>query len=73
MISISHMEYEVMHTQLAEQRQKLDVKTAKLAQALLQNCRLTEQLDQLVMERFANLLNETEAWGAGSVEPSLKS
>lgn len=33
----------------------------------------SEQLDQMVMEQFAHLFNEAEAWDAGSVEPTKKS
>ena len=73
--------------ELAEQNQKLDAKTAELAQALLQNRWLieqlklnkrklfgssSEQLDQMVMDKFAHLFNEAEAWDADSVEPVKK-
>lgn len=73
--------------ELAEQKQKLDAKTAELAQALLQNRWLmeqlklnkrklfgssSEQLDQMVMDKFAYLFNEAEAWDADSVEPTKK-
>ena len=76
-----------MQAQLAEQKQKLDAKSAELAQALLQNRWLmeqlklnkrklfgssSEQLDQLVMDKFAYLFNEAEAWDADSVEPAKK-
>ena len=43
-ITISRAEYEAMQAQLAEQKQKLDAKSAELAQALLQNRWLMEQL-----------------------------
>lgn len=91
MITISRAEYEAMQAQLdakaaelAEQNQKL---AAELAQALLQNHWLmeqlklnkrklfgssSEQLDQMVMEQFAHLFNEAEAWDADSVEPTKK-
>lgn len=84
MITISRAEYEAMQTKLAEQNQKL---AAELAQALLQNRWLMEQLklnkrklfgtssehlDQMVMEQFAHLFNEAEAWDADSVEPVKK-
>lgn len=73
--------------ELSEQNQKLDANTAELAQALLQNCWLmkqlklnkrklfgssSEQLDQMVMDKFAYLVNEAEAWDADSVEPAKK-
>lgn len=79
-IVISRPEYEAMQAQLdaktaelAEQNQKL---ADELAQALLQNRWLmeqlklnkrklfvssSEQLDQMVMDKFANLFNEVEA------------
>lgn len=87
MITISRAEYEAMQAQLAEQNQLLDAKSAELAQALLQNRWLmeqlklnkrklfgssSEQLDQMVMDKFAYLFNEAEAWDAGSVEPAKK-
>lgn len=80
MITISRAEYEAMQAQL-------DAKTAELAQALLQNQWLmeqlklnkrklfgtsSEQLDQLVMEQFSCLFNEAEAWDTDSVEPAKK-
>ena len=88
MITISRAEYEAMQVRLAEQNQLLNAKSAELAQALLQNRWLmeqlklnkrklfgsaSEQLDQLVMEQFAHLFNEAEAWDADSVEPTKKS
>ena len=86
-ITISRAEYEAMQAQLAEQNQQLDAKTAELAQALLQNRWLmeqlkrnkrklfgssSEQLDQMVMDKFSYLFNEAEAWDADSVEPAKK-
>lgn len=80
MITISRAEYEAMQAQL-------DAKTAELAQALLQNRWLmeqlklnkrklfgssSEQLDQMVMDKFAYLFNEAEAWDADSVESAKK-
>ena len=65
--------------QLANQNQQLEAKSAELAQALLQNQWLTEQLlvkkrkifgsssevlDQMVMEQFAHLFNEAECCNA---------
>ena len=92
MVTISRAEYEAMQAQLdartaelAEENQKL---AAELAQALLQNRWLmeqlklnkrklfgssSEQLDQMVMDKFAYLFNEAEAWDADSVEPTKKS
>lgn len=71
-ITISRPEYEAMQAQLdaqsaelAKQNQRLDTKTAELAQVLLQNRGL--------MEQFASLFNEAEAWDADSVEPAPKS
>lgn len=76
MITISRAEYEAMQEQLAKQNQLLDAKSAELAQALLQNRWLmeqlklnkrklfgsfSEQLDQMVMDKFAYLFNEAEA------------
>ena len=73
--------------ELVEQNQQLEAKSAELAQALLQNHWLMEQLklnkrklfgssseqmDQMVMEQFAHLFNEAEAWDADSVEPAKK-
>lgn len=70
--------------ELVKQNQKM---AAELAQALLQNQWLmeqlklnkrklfgssSEQLDQLVIEQFACLFNEAEAWDADSVEPAKK-
>ena len=69
-VTISRAEYEKMQSQL-------EAKSAELAQALLQNQWLmeqlkldrrkifgssSEQLDQMVMDNFAYLLNEAEAW-----------
>ena len=76
------------NAELAEQNQQLDAKTAELAQALLQNRWLmeqlklkkrklfgssSEQLDQMVMDKFAYLFNEAEAWDTDSMEPAKKS
>ena len=76
------------NAKLAEQNQQLDAKTAELAQALLQNRWLmeqlklnkrklfgssSEQLDQMVMDKFAYLFNEAEAWDTDSMEPAKKS
>lgn len=81
MITISRAEYEAMQAQLAEQNHLLDAKSTELAQALLQNRWLmeqlklnkrklfrssSEQLDQMVMDKFAYLFNEAEAWDADS-------
>ena len=78
---------ESTNAELAKQSQKLDEKSAELAQALLQNRWLmeqlklnkrkifgssSEQLDQMVMDKFAYLFNEAEAWDADSVEPTKK-
>ena len=78
---------ESTNAELAKQSQKLDEKSAELAQALLQNRWLMEQLklnkrkifgssseqmDQMVMDKFAYLFNEAEAWDADSVGPTKK-
>lgn len=70
--------------ELTEEIQRL---AAELDQVLLQNRWLmgqlklnkrklfgssSEQLDQLVMEQFAHLFNEAEAWDTDSVEPAKK-
>ncbi len=57
MITILRAEYETKQAQMSEQKQKLDTTTAELAQALLQNRWLMEQLKlkQMVMEQFAHL------------------
>ena len=44
MITISRAEYEALQTELAEQKQQLESKSAELAAALLQNQWLQEQL-----------------------------
>ena len=101
MVTISRAEYEAMqaqltmqnqqlaqqNVQLAEQNQQLEAKSAELAQALLQNQWLTEQLmvkkrkifgassevlDQMVMEQFAHLFNEAECWDAAGQKPAAK-
>jgi len=94
MVTISHAEYEAMQAKLTMQNQQLDeqskqleAKSAELAQALLQNQWLTEQLlvkkrklfgsssevlDQMVMEQFAHLFNEAECWDAAAQKPAVK-
>ena len=77
----------MQNQQLDEQNKQLEAKSAELAQALLQNQWLTEQLlvkkrkifgassevlDQMVMEQFAHLFNEAECWNAASQEPAAK-
>jgi hypothetical protein len=72
---------------LDEQSKQLEAKSAELAQALLQNQWLTEQLlvkkrklfgsssevlDQMVMEQFAHLFNEAECWDAAAQKPAVK-
>ena len=78
---------DAQNAELAKQNQKLEAKAAELAQALLQNRWLmehlklnkrklfgnsSEQLAQMVMDKFAYLFNEAEAWDANSVEPTKK-
>ena len=87
MITISRAEYEALQTELAEQKQQLESKSAELAAALLQNQWLQEQLllkkkkifgtsseqiDQMVMEQFAHLFNEAEGWDRDSYVPATK-
>ena len=75
---------QALTAELAEENQKL---AAELAQALLQNRWLmeqlklnkrklfgssSEQLNQMVMDKFSYLFNEAEAWDADSVEPAKK-
>ena len=94
MVAISRAEYEAMQAkltmqnqQLDEQNKQLEAKSAELAQALLQNQWLTEQLlvkkrklfgsssevlDQMVMEQFAHLFNEAECWDAAGRKPAVK-
>ena len=77
-------ENQKLAAELTEENRKL---AAELAQALLQNRLLmeqlklskrklfgssSEQLDQMVMDQFAHLFNEAEAWDADSVEPAKK-
>ena len=94
MVTISRAEYEAMQAKLTMQNQQLDeqskqleAKSAELAQALLQNQWLTEQLlvkkrklfgsssevlDQMVMEQFAHLFNEAECWDVAARKPAVK-
>ncbi len=79
-MTISRAEYEAMQAQL-------ESKSSELAQALLQNRWLmeqlklnkrklfgssSEQLDQLVMENFSVLFNEAECWDSSSMESAGK-
>ena len=87
MVTISRAEYEAMQAKLTMQNKQLEAKSAELAQALLQNQWLTEQLlvkkrklfgsssevlDQMVMEQFAHLFNEAECWDAAGRKPAVK-
>ena len=87
MVTISRAEYEAMQAKLTTQNKQLEAKSAELAQALLQNQWLTEQLlvkkrklfgsssevlDQMVMEQFAHLFNEAECWDAAGRKPAVK-
>ena len=87
MVTISRAEYEAMQAKLTMQSKQLEAKSAELAQALLQNQWLTEQLlvkkrklfgsssevlDQMVMEQFAHLFNEAECWDAAARKPAVK-
>ncbi len=75
MITISRAKYEAMQAQL-------DAESAELAQALFQNRWVmkqlklfgssSEQMDQLIMERFAHLFNEAEVWDTESMEPTQR-
>ena len=87
MVTISRAEYETMQAKLTMQNQQLTEKIAELAQALLQNQWLTEQLmvkkrkqfgassevlDQMIMDQCAHLFNEAECWDAASQASAAK-
>ena len=76
-------EIDQLKKKVEAQQAELEAKSAELAQALLQNQWLTEQLlvkkrkifgsssevlDQMVMEQFAHLFNEAECWDAARSE-----
>ena len=80
-------EIDQLKKKVEAQQAELEAKSAELAQALLQNQWLTEQLlvkkrklfgsssevlDQMVMEQFAHLFNEAECWDAASQKPAAK-
>ena len=86
-VEAQQAELEAKNQQLADQNQQLQAKSAELAQALLQNQWLTEQLmvkkrklfgsssevlDQMVMDQFAHLFNEAECWNAAGQKPAVK-
>ena len=75
MVTISRAEYEAIQARLSAQDEQLRSKTEELAETLLKNqwlleqLKLTkkklfgassEQLDQMVMEQFGHLFNEAE-------------
>lgn len=81
MVAISRAEYEAMQARLSAQDEQLRSKTEELAETLLKNqwlleqLKLTkkklfgessEQLDQMVIEKFGYLFNEAEGWDASS-------
>ena len=80
-------EIDQLKKKVEAQQAELEAKSAELAQALLQNQWLTEQLlvkkrkifgsssevlDQMVMEQFAHLFNEAECWDAAGQKPAAK-
>ena len=73
MVTISRAEYEAMQADLAQVQQQ----NQWLMEQLKLNKRKifgssSEQLDQLVMEKFGVLFNEAEHWDEASVEPAGK-
>lgn len=83
MVTISRAEYEAMQARLSGLEEQLRSKTEELAETLLknqwllENLKLTkkklfgessEQLDQMVIEKFGHLFNEAEGWDASSYE-----
>ena len=87
MVTISRAEYETIQARLSAQDEQLRSKTEELAETLLKNqwlleqLKLTkkklfgassEQLDQMVMEQFGHLFNEAEGWDASSYVKETK-
>ena len=87
MVTISRAEYEAIQARLSAQDEQLRSKTEELAETLLKNqwlleqLKLTkkklfgassEQLDQMVMEQFGHLFNEAECWDASSYVKETK-
>ena len=87
MVTISRAEYEAMQARLSGLEEQLRSKTEELAETLLknqwllENLKLTkkklfgessEQLDQMVIEKFGHLFNEAEGWDASSYEKETK-
>lgn len=87
MVTISRAEYEAMQVRLSGLEEQLRSKTEELAETLLknqwllENLKLTkkklfgessEQLDQMVIEKFGHLFNEAEGWDASSYEKETK-
>ena len=87
MVTISRAEYEAMQARLSGLEEQLRSKTEELAETLLknqwllENLKLTkkklfgessEQLDQMVIEKFGHLFNEAEGWDASSSEKETK-
>ena len=81
------VEIDQLKQRVEAQQAELEAKSAELAQALLQNQWLMEQLklnkrklfgsssevlDQMVMDQFAHLFNEAECWVAVGQEPAAK-
>ena len=86
-VTISRAEYEAIQARLSAQDEQLRSKTEELAETLLknqwllENLKLTkkklfgassEQLDQMVIEKFGHLFNEAEGWDASSYEKETK-
>ena len=86
-MTISRVEYEAMQARLSGLEEQLRSKTEELAETLLknqwllENLKLTkkklfgessEQLDQMVIEKFGHLFNEAEGWDASSYEKETK-
>lgn len=71
MVTISRAEYEAMQADLAQVQQQNQwlMEQLKLNKRKLFGSS-SEQLDQLVIEKFGVLFNEAEHWDEASVEPS---
>ena len=87
MVTISRAEYEAIQARLSGLEEQLRSKTEELAETLLknqwllENLKLTkkklfgessEQLDQMVIEKFGHLFNEAEGWDASSCVKGTK-
>ena len=87
MVTSARAEYEAIQARLSAQDEQLRSKTEELAETLLKNqwlleqLKLTkkklfgassEQLDQMVIEQFGHLFNEAEGWDASSYVKETK-